>query len=103
LRGLFAVAVTTPKFCWSRADERRSVNGCTVHGVGGKMRNFTGEMELDSVSGIIAAGQPHLRAILSNDKGAVGDTWRRIAGCFPTRKYPSSTSPARRSDAKKAS
>ena len=49
-----------------------SVHGCTVHGVGSKMRVFTEDMELDSLEGIIASGQPHLHAVLSYEKGAVG-------------------------------
>jgi hypothetical protein len=49
-----------------------SVRGCTVHGVGSKMRVFTEDMELDSLEGIIASGQPHLHAVLSYEKGAVG-------------------------------
>jgi predicted DNA-binding protein with PD1-like motif len=49
-----------------------SVRGCTVHGVGSKMRVFTEDMELDSLQGIIASGQPHLHAVLSYEKGAVG-------------------------------
>jgi predicted DNA-binding protein with PD1-like motif len=49
-----------------------SVHGCTVHGVGSKLRVFTEDMELDSLEGIIASGQPHLHAVLSYEKGAVG-------------------------------
>ena len=49
-----------------------SVHGCTVHGVGSKMRVFTEDMELDSLEGIIASGEPHLHAVLSYEKGAVG-------------------------------
>jgi len=49
-----------------------SVRGCTVHGVGSKMRVFTDDMELDSLQGIIASGQPHLHAVLSYEKGAAG-------------------------------
>src|ERR1700685_1996269 len=49
-----------------------SLHGCTVHGVGSKMRVFTEDMELDSLNGIIASGQPHLHAVLSYEKGAVG-------------------------------
>jgi predicted DNA-binding protein with PD1-like motif len=49
-----------------------SLHGCTVHGVGSKMRVFNEDMELDSLEGIIASGQPHLHAVLSYEKGAVG-------------------------------
>lgn len=49
-----------------------SLHGCTVHGVGSKMRVFNEDMELDSLAGIIAGGQPHLHAVLSYEKGAVG-------------------------------
>jgi predicted DNA-binding protein with PD1-like motif len=49
-----------------------SVEECTVHGVNSKMRRFTEPMEFDSLNGIVAAGEPHLHAVLSNDKGAVG-------------------------------
>jgi len=49
-----------------------SLKGCTVHGVGSKMRVFTEDMELDTLQGIIASGQPHIHAVLSYEKGAVG-------------------------------
>ena len=49
-----------------------SLHGCTVHGVGSKMRVFSEDMELDSLEGIIASGQPHLHAVLSYEKGAAG-------------------------------
>ena len=49
-----------------------SLQECTVHGVGSKMRHFTEPTEINSLNGIIAGGEPHLHAVLSNDKGAVG-------------------------------
>jgi predicted DNA-binding protein with PD1-like motif len=35
------------------------------------MRHFNEPTEINSVNGIIAAGEPHLHVILSNDSGAV--------------------------------
>ncbi len=49
-----------------------SIDDCTVHGVGGKMRHFPQPTEIDALNGIIAAGEPHLHVVLSNESGAVG-------------------------------
>lgn len=49
-----------------------SPDGCTVHGVGGKLRHFPQPTEIDALNGIIAAGEPHLHVVLSNENGAVG-------------------------------
>lgn len=50
-----------------------ALSECTFHGVGGTKQSIKEDMEINSLGGIVAAGEPHLHVILTNAKrGAFG-------------------------------